>query len=187
MLHETALTLLNPLERDGFSPDPQLEGTALDLAAVAAAELLQEIYPSGSTILLDKWEALLEIVPPAGATVPARQAMVVYWLNNRGDTKKPYYVALAAALGFTIRIDDYIAPIIGFFAVGDMLVYEEWQEFSAGVSGAGDSLGMESSPALLPACWLVVVLSGPTNPAPELEALLLDRAPAHIHLNFIYV
>jgi len=174
-------------------PDTNLTRSLLALAAeysrldARADDLLREFQPSTAVELLPEWETEYGIIPLAGATIQERQQLAAWYHVTDGDIKKPYYVALAAMYGFTIRIDDYIAPIIGYYAIGDMLCFEAWQDFSAGVSGAGDNLGMESSPALLPACWLVVILAGPANPAPELEALLLDLKPGHIHLNFVYL
>lgn len=168
MSHDEILQLLTPLVAGGiFAADIALEGAALDIFQ-ADLETLRQLIITDSAELTPSSDRL-KLVP------------------IKGDIKKPYYIALAAALGFTIRIDDYIAPIIGYFAIGDELVFEPWQDFSAGVSGAGDNLSMGTVPALLPACWRVIILAGPLLPSPALEAMLLDLAPAHIKMNFIYL
>jgi len=181
---------------EAWHPEPGTEqgailtGLSKEFARIdsRARDLLRELNPATAVELLPEWEELYDVPAIAGATLQQRQTIAAWYHSHGGDIKQPYFVELATALGYAIRIDEYKAPIIGFFAIGDMLVFEEWQEFSAGVSGAGDSLGMESTPALLPACWLVVVQAAPaTLPEPTLEEIMADIKPAHIHLNFIYL
>lgn len=169
MSHKAALQTLIPVALGGvLDADLTVEGAELDRAQ-ADIEALRQAILSASVPVLPPTDDLIRMAPA------------------RGDIKKPHYLAVAAALGFTLRIEDYIPPIIGFFAVGDELNFEPWQDFSAAVSGAGDTLGMDTVPALLPACWRVIVLAGPLIPSPPLETMLLDLAPAHIKMNFIYL
>lgn len=186
MLHKDALTLLNPVAAVVEPLDHELDGAALDAVEAAGAILLEEFYPSGSTSLLAEWEALFGLVPAPGALLADRRLQVVSWLRYRSDIKKPHFIALAASLGYTIIINDYAEPVIGFFSIGDTIQYEPWLEFNAGVSLAGDYLAQEDT--IFPWIWEVVIQAVPAViPSPTLEELIADLKPAHMLIHFTYL
>lgn len=187
MLHKDILTLLLPVSWIMTDNERIVYGAALDRMKARYDSIPLEMFPATAVELLPEWERLYRIVPPPAVSLDSRQKAAGFACRATGDIKKPYFITLAATLGYTIRINDYREPVIGYYAIGDELDYEPWQDFSAAVSGAGDSLGMGATPQILPACWLVVVLAVPAvPPTPNLEAVLNDLKPAHIHLNFIY-
>lgn len=172
-------------------PDTEMSrtllGTAEEWARIdaRAADLLREFNPGTAVELLPEWESEYGITPPAGATLEARQAAVAGKFMATGDIKKPYFVALAASMGYTIRIDDYTESMAGWQCTGDELLDEPWAYFSAGIGAAGDTLAFED--VVLPWIWEVVVTAVPVNPpTPDLETVLQDLKPGHIQLNFTY-
>lgn len=172
-------------------PDGDLGRTLLGLADEfaridgRAQDLLREFHPATAVELLPEWEAEYQITPPAGATIEARQQVASWRHTAEGDIKKPGLVALAAWLGYTIRIEDCIPSMAGWLCAGDELLEEPWMEFNAGVSDAGDYLAQEDT--ILPWIWRVIVLAVPaTPPTPGLEEVLRAWGPAHIQMNFDY-
>lgn len=148
--------------------------------------LLDEADPRTANELLLDYERLLCIVPPVGASIAARQTAVLGRLLTGGDIKKPALGALAASMGYTIRIDDYTESQADWLCAGDEMLDEPWGYFTAGISMAGDYLAQEQT--ILPWCWEVIVTAVPDLvPTPDLETLLNDLKPAHIKLNFTYL
>ena len=167
MSHKEALERLIPVELGGVEDgDLTVEGDQLDLAQ-ADIEALRQV------IITD----IITLTPPADDRIKLCPV--------RGDIKKPYLVARAAAIGYTIRIDDYTPSMVGWLCIDDELIDAEWENFSAGLGNAGDTLSQED--VVLPWIWLVVVLGaveGVTTTLDQLEVLLNDLKPAHILLNF---
>jgi uncharacterized protein YmfQ (DUF2313 family) len=184
---KSVLKRLIPLVLGGkFDEDLGIEGDALDAVQARIAALQPEMFPDTAEELLHKWEQLYEIVPVAGATIAARQEVVTGKFRSTGDIKKPHYVALAASLGYTIRIDDYTESMAGWQCAGDELLEDGWIYFTAGIGAAGDTLAFED--VVLPWIWEVVVTVVPDNPpSPDLEQVLQDLKPDHIMLNFTYL
>jgi len=166
-----------------------LTGLAQEPARIAGRvdDLLRELNPLTSVELLTDWEAEYQIMPSDGASIEERQHVVWFRHTASGDIKKPYLVALAASLGYTIYIQDYTTCMADWLCADDELILEEqWTDFSAGVGQAGDTLSQEDP--VLNWIWEVVVVSSPgTPPTPGLEAVLNDLKPAHIQLNFTYL
>lgn len=167
MSHKAALQTLIPLELGGVHDiDLTVEGHELDAVATDLEVLRQEI-----------------INDPAGL-IPTNNR--IHLAPIRGDIKKPYFVTLAAALGYTIRIDDYTDTMSDWAHADEPLIEEPWNYFTAGISMAGDYLAQENT--ILPWLWEVVVITSPVAaPTPDLETLLTDIKPAHIKLNFTYL
>lgn len=186
MLHNEVLARLFPLELGGMHEDDvAVDGAALDRVQAAVDALLLEMYPGTATLLLERWEALYEIVPAPGATIEQRQAAAEAKYLLKPDIKKPFLVAMAASIGFTIRIDDYIESMSEWLCADDELLEEPWEFFEAGLAGAGDTLAFQHD--VLNWIWEVVVISGPAAPSPALEELLQDLRSADIQLNFTYL
>ena len=187
MLHSEVLGRLFPVELGGMHDDDvTVDGAALDRAQELIDAFLVEMFPGTAVLLLDRWEALYEIVPAEGATIAERQAAVQARHLRKGDIKKPFFVLLAADMGYTIRIDDYTPSMADWLCAGDEVIEEPWDYFSAGLGMAGDYLAQEN--VVTPWIWKVVVLaSPPTPPSPSLETVLNDLKPAHFQLNYEYL
>lgn len=95
------------------------EGAALDAARAAADRVTGAVTPFDARSLLPDWERVCGISPPAGAGYQQRQQAVLAKLAETGGLSIPYFIRLAAGIGYTISI-------------------EELQPFRAGTSRAGD-------------------------------------------------
>ena len=166
--------------------DLLVEGAALDAVDAEITALGAELFPDTTDRLIAEWERIYQIVPPTGATLASRRLALIGKYQEIGDIKRPYFVALAAAMGYTIRIDDYTEAQAGWLCAGDDLYEEPWVYLSAGVGLAGDTLASED--VILPWIWEVVVIAVPEIlPSPTLEAVLTDLRPPHYQLNFTYL
>lgn len=187
MLHEDILKLLIPIELAGvFTSDLEVEGAALDAVLTRVGDLQAEIFADTSSELLSTWEAFFLLNPPTGATTASRRAAVIAKIRARGDIKKPYYIALAASMGYTIRIDDYTESMAAWHCAGDELLDELWEYFTAGVGTAGDYLAYCNP--ILDWIWEVVVTAAPpAPPTPDLETMFAALKPADMLINFTYL
>jgi uncharacterized protein YmfQ (DUF2313 family) len=150
------LTYLFPLANIGgvLPDDLAVDGRSLDAAQAQAEILLEEMFPDTSVLLLPSWERICGITPPSGASIQSRQAAVLAQLRSTpGDIKKPYFIALAARLGYTITIVNYVPFMSGWGRAGDSLyitlapyiwivtvVGTPVYHFRAGQSAAGEAL-----------------------------------------------
>ena len=74
--------------------------------------LLVDSFPATSVEILPAWESsvgLPDTCTVAGSTVAQRQLAVVSKLIGRGGRTAAYFIALAAALGFSITITEFAA------------------------------------------------------------------------------
>lgn len=147
-----------------------------------AVALLADAFPVAPLELLPEWEASLGLPDPCSGPAPStekRQAAVAARFAARGGQSVAYFVAVAAAMGFTITITHYKAARAGDATVGEPIQDEAWAHTwrvnapattvsyaSAGAASAGDPL----------AAW------GNT----ELECALRRLAPAHTVPIFAY-
>lgn len=144
-------------------------------------DLLADAFPAGTEELLPEWEQSLGLPDPcAGAspTIEARRAQVVGRLVGLGGQSVPYYIAVAASLGYAITITEY-APFRFGMAFGNPLNGEAWayawqvnapqftiDYFQFGASAFGEPF----------ASWGNAVL----------QCELMRLKPAHTVLNFSY-
>jgi uncharacterized protein YmfQ (DUF2313 family) len=159
--------------------DFAVDGACLDAAQASAANLLLEMFPDTSVQLLASWERICGLVPPPGATVRYRQGAVVQKLRaTPGDIKRPYFIALAATLGYTITITPCLPFMSGWGRAGDSIfianaIYiwivtisgEPVYYFQSGQSWAGETL-----------CWW--------PPQTALQNLLTSLKPADVVMVF---
>jgi uncharacterized protein YmfQ (DUF2313 family) len=148
----------------------------------AALDLLVDAFPATALDLIPEWEATLGLPDPCTGEAPTlqqRRAQIVARLVNPGGQSIPYYIALAASLGYTVTITEYAPFRAGQSQAGEQVGNTDWfftwainapEEtliyFRAGNSSAGDSL----------AVWNNAVL----------ECELRAAAPAHTVLQFHY-
>jgi len=173
--HSDILQLLCPVPWIMTDNERAVYGAALDRTKARLDAIAPEMFPDTAVELLPDWETLYQVVPAPGATIAQRQQVLAAKCKATGDIKAPYFVTLAAAMGYAIAIAATSTPDAG-------------QDFTAGVSGAGDTLGYTLDP-VGPFIWDITVhlVAGQVNPAVDLEAVLQDLKPAHRTLNFIYV
>jgi len=181
MNHADILKLLFPVElQGGFDADSAMEGKQLDAAQTSAETLLKEMFPEASLNLLSSWERVCGLSPAPNEPIQSRRDHVVQKLREHGGLSRAYYIALAAAMGYTITIEELLPFMCGWDRCGDPLYVSEvrwiWRvnvsgypiyHFRAGQSAAGERL-----------------LWWPTQAA--LENILTDLKPAHTHIIFNY-
>ncbi len=172
---------LTPLELGAVSDeDIVLEGQELDNEETRQNNVLQEIFPDTSTQMLAWWERVYSLAPAAGATVQQRQQAIVQAIRAQGGLSREYFISLAAALGYTITI-------------------EELQPFMAGIGRAGDTLYVQD----IIFVWLVTVTAiqqyyfragqsaageplGAPNENTIITAIFIKLKPAHTYVIFQY-
>lgn len=146
-----------------------------------AGEVISETFPcSVAAEMLPEWEATLGLpdCEPLG-TIQQRQAAVCAKFSMRGGQSINYFIALAAANGFTIEITQFSAFRVDLNSAEDLLNDAAWdyawmvvapQEtityFSADLSHAEEPLEYWSNA--------------------ELECLINEYAPAHTVVMFQY-
>lgn len=180
MLHSEALKLLIPLPLGPVSDrDLAVEGAQLDKAETRAGDLLQEMFPDMAHELLTDWERVCGLTPAADEPLQLRQQKLILKLRETGDIKAPYFIALAASLGYTVEINQLTPFMSGWSRAGDQIGLEMWwvwqiivrdkpaYSFRSGSSAAGETLGWSPAGAAL-------------------EGLFNDLKPAEILLQFIY-
>lgn len=147
-----------------WTRDPAATLTAV-LAALAAEfarvdaradDLLAEIDPETTYELLEDWERVLGLpdgCTPVLGTISERRAALIQKLAGLGGQTPAFYVALAAALGFTVVIHEF-DPDVDDYSPGlditggkwrlvwrvEVLDQTDFTLFRAGVSAAGDRL-----------------------------------------------
>ena len=181
MGNRDVLKLLFPAEIvGGFDADIELEGKQLDNAQASAERLLWEYFPDNALDLLGAWERVCGLVPAADAPLQMRRNAVIKKLQALGGLSKAYFIGLAASLGWTITIDEFLPFMSGWNRAGDTL-YEAavlwiWRvnvpgqavySFRAGVSAGGERL----------AWWI---------PNTDLEEMFNDLKPAHTAVIYNY-
>ena len=182
MSHSDTLKLLFPIELQGdFVKDIEVEGKYLDGAQSRAEQLLNEMFPDQSHELLPDWERVCGLTPGSDDTLQLRRDRVIRKLRERGSLSIPYFIALAAAMGYEITIEEDNPFICGWSEVGvDPLSIEEsifmWRvnvagqpvyEFRCGESACGERL-----------LWWPGVA--------ELEICFNELKPAHTFVYFTY-
>lgn len=150
---------------------------------VQAESMLLEADPRVAPFLLDGYERVLGddpcLGPSSALPLAIRYQLAHQRWTNRGGASIAYFVALAAAIGVTITIEESEPFVAGVGEAGAELILEtgrfEWivhlpptvlVEFEAGGSEAGSPLGdFVASPV---------------------ECLIRSRAPAHTTVYFTY-
>ena len=188
---EYARSILDHLPRGRMwprDPDSTVATTARGLAPTfqrldaRALALLKDAFPASAYETLPEWEASLGLPDPCSGpapTVQLRRAQVVARLAMSGGQSIPYLVGVAAALGYSISVEEFAPARAGTLRAGDAATGEAWAHtwrihapaltitrFAAGVSSAGEPL----------AAW-------GNQP---LECALSRIRPAHTILQFAY-
>lgn len=168
MGHSDVLKQLCPLtllgDHDG---ECAVDGAALDRAQAAADLLASETFSDTSTITgsLVAFERVFGIVAPSDSSVASRRAVVQTKQRERGGLSIPYYIGLAAALGYSATITE-----------GDNDVVP----FRAGVSAAGDAVYVFSER------WTWTMHVEHDTQIPILETIIEALKPAWTTVEFQY-
>lgn len=180
--HKNVLNLLMPLQLDGrWDEYAEVVGAELDAIQVKVDSLLNEMFPDTAYDLLPDWEREYGITPEADAPLQKRRDMVIQKCRARGGLSRTYFIALAAAMGYTITIEEEHPFIVGWSEVGvDPLNIEKsiyvWRvnvsgqpvyQFEVGLSVCGERL-----------LWWPGV--------PELENLFNELKPGGTYVYFSY-
>lgn len=138
--------------------DPLLDGEAEELARLhnRVMDLMEEYDPRTTVELFGEWETEYGLPDPClttAQTLIERRAALVAKVFGIGGQSPSFYIAIAAALGFTITITEFTPFRVGAGAVGDHLYGTDWyfawqvnsalntiRDFSVGLSQAGDAL-----------------------------------------------
>ena len=147
-----------------------------------AVNLIREASPASTLELLPEWEATLGLPDPCTVANPStaqRQAAVLAKFVGAGGQSVPYFVSVAAALGYTITVKEFTPFRLGFSRFGDPLLGPGWENvwqvnapqisvkyFRLGIGVFGDPF------------WSI--------DNTELECRLRTIKPAHTILNFVY-
>lgn len=184
--YEVQLQALLPPGPAWSEPDVLLAGIALECSRIHGRllQLIEEADPRTTTEMLGDWERVAGL-PNAcmralevDQTFAQRIGALVAHLTATGGQSIPYYVSVAAALGYSVTIDEF--PIHTVLSdVNAALNAPPWQYVwrinSQLITSGGFSV---ISPVIEPLSWF-------GNEA--LECVLKAIAPAHTLLLFNYV
>ena len=131
------------------------EAAVMDAVRVSARHVLDSITPFNASVTLSDWERIYDVTPRTGATVQERRQNVLARMAATGGLSIPYFINLAASLGYTITITEPRAFQTGVNRCGDRLYIDGmrwvWQvnvlgvstpkyRFRVGASAAGEPL-----------------------------------------------
>lgn len=122
MIHADLLKLLLPpssLDPNGAALSAELaaEGAALDVAQFSADQLLLEMDPRTATVTLSDWERVYGLPDACTAStgiaqsIAERRGALVGLVNLIGGQSRAFYIALAAALGYTVTITELVPQV----------------------------------------------------------------------------
>ncbi|GHD63894.1 YmfQ family protein [Jeongeupia chitinilytica] len=159
------------------------EGARLDAVQDSATRVAGGVTVFDARTLLTDWERVCGITAPAGAGYQQRQQAVLAKLAETGGLSIPYFIRLAAGLGYTITITEPQPFRAGTSRAGETLFHGDaiwcWRvnvsggsnglpyRFRAGQSGAGERLLAFGDPVL--------------------ETIFNDLKPAWTYVDFAYL
>lgn len=146
-----------------------LQGLASMPARLAAAAkgLIRDAFPATTVNLLANWEASLGLPDPCAgpaAGLSQRQSQVVTKFAVVGSQSVPYFVNLAASLGYPVTITEFTGGSAHNWTVNAPTI--TMARFRTGQSGAGEPL----------------ILGGNA----VLECVFRELKPTHTVVNFVY-
>lgn len=136
-----------------------LDGMSIELARLdgRASVLPLEANPATSMELLPDWERVAGLPDKCSSvleeTLQGRRNALLTKLTSTGGASPAYFIELAAALGYTVTIEEFRPFRAGMSVAGDALTNGPWvhtwlirapeasiTEFRAGLSAAGERL-----------------------------------------------
>lgn len=164
-----------------LSASLQAEANVFDDIEASAGVVEGGVTPYHAGTLLADWERVLGLTPSSNSIFQQRQQRVLAKLSETGGLSIPYFIRLAANLGYTISIDEPRQFRAGVARAGERLLDGDtiwvWMvnishsqtavfRFRAGVSTAGESLTEFGDPVI--------------------EEIFKDLKPAHTFCYFAY-
>lgn len=196
-------------------PDATQSKVMAGLAGVYARQtlranfLLADGFPARTTELLPEWEESLGLPDPCTGSSPSigvRRAQVVARFTNSGGQSVAYFIAIAAALGFTVQIEQLTPFCAGLQRCGDPVGDEGWayvwrmytedtqvSNFECGLAACGDPLRSWGNAvleceinAIAPAHTIVLYALDPAGDLLLEDGgyLLLEDGSTHLALGF---
>lgn len=106
-----------------------MRGLAEEFARLHArdCDLLEEAYPPTATETLPDWERVCGLPDECTGpleTLQERREAVMAKLGARGGQSRQYYIDLAAALGFTVTIDEFRPMLASQCRAGDRCFHQ---------------------------------------------------------------
>lgn len=169
----------------GSTGEKVLLAIAEELARIDArgGDVVDEMDPRTAVETLEDWETALGLPNPCVTqtqTTEQRRAAVVSKLAQLGGASRAYFIQVAAALGYTITIEEFRPFLAGFANAGDSLTNDtEWRytwqvnapettvsTFKVGIGKVGEPLRSWGNE--------------------ELECVIEQLKPAHTHVLFAY-
>lgn len=160
--------LLPPVSYDSNAPRLsaviEAEAAALAGGEKSADSVYLAIFPDSGEGLAD-WERVLRLPDPCligeQQTIRQRVQAVLSKLQGRGGQSRPFFIALAKALGYDITITVFRPARAGLARAGDAVNGGDWSftwrvnapavtvnQAAAGLAGAGDPLAAWGNKAL---------------------------------------
>lgn len=105
-------------------------GLEFSLFHARVEDFINSFFPDTTIDFLTDWERIAGLPDPCsglGASVAIRQADLKTKLTGTGGATPSYFIALAAALGYTITITEFNPFRVNYNAVGDALYNNNWQ------------------------------------------------------------
>lgn len=178
---EHTLNHLFPIDLGGVhQADLEHDARMLGVAQARAEVLLSEMFANQTFELLTDWERVLGLAPGIDDPLQSRRDSVVRKIRERGGMSRPYFIALAASIGYSVEIIEPVPSMADWFCVDDELfipdVIYQWgvvitgiplYQFRVGESCAGELLLWWDSQTMF-------------------ENLLIALKPAHTFVYFIY-
>jgi len=147
------------IREPGTNLEQLLLGLAVEFSRVEArADVLAlEVNPFNSVELLPDWERATGLPDKCSgeleSTTQGRRNAVIAKLSSTGGQSIAYFIEIAAALGYTITITEFLPFQVGRSTVGQALTNGPWQfawqihapettviSFRVGLSGVGEAL-----------------------------------------------
>jgi uncharacterized protein YmfQ (DUF2313 family) len=172
---------LFPIDLSGVhQADIEHDARLLSAAQGRAETLLVEMFANGADELLPDWERVLGLIPGSDDPLQVRRDGAVRKIREQGGLSRYYFIGLAAAMGYTVEIEEPVPSMADWLAASDELMPQEIEhqwgvaisgqplyEFRAGESVAGERLLWWSSQSIL-------------------EGIFLSLKPAHTAVYFNY-
>lgn len=157
-----------PVSYDGTGPiisaAIESEANALGLVEDQSSALLNAMFPDSGIGLAD-WERVLGLPDPCligqMQTIRQRIQAILSKLQSRNGRSRPFFIALAKALGYEITIDTFKPARAGIMRAGEPINGGDWSftwrvnapavtisQAAAGITGAGDPLAAWGNKAL---------------------------------------
>lgn len=102
-----------------------VKALALTMAQANAEALLDEMHPETTQFCIADWERLCGLTPGPDDPLQTRQQRVIQQINMRGGVSRHYFIDLAAALGYTVTIDEYEPFMADIGCAGDAVSDED--------------------------------------------------------------